>query len=133
MLSAETIDMFATEGETRKEQALTDHEDHKSAAINWLREKLRSLYNERKFGYDSTPEWYRMQGLVPVQHRKAFVNADDARRIYERSTFPPEYSQNRTFFGSIFRGKNWQPVGLRVKSLHPANNARKIDCWMYVK
>lgn len=99
-------------GMTRKEAALDEHEDHKHAAIRWLRKALYALYESRLRSGDVR-----------------FVTADDARRLYEGSAFPKEYSENRTFFGSIFRGKAWEATGDRVPSLHPANNARSIMCW----
>lgn len=103
---------FAFSGAERKEKALDDHEDHKHAAIRWLRKTLHNLYDVR------------------VAHGGSrFVTADDARNLYEGSNFPPEYAENRTFFGSIFRGKEWEATGDRVPSLHPSNNARSIMCW----
>ena len=107
-----TQQFFALSGEERKEKALDDHEDHKHEAIRWLRKTLRALYDTR------------------VAHGgPRFVTADDARNLYEGSNFPEEYAENRTFFGSIFRGKEWEATGDRVPSLHPSNNARSIMCW----
>lgn len=117
---AQQLDLLS--GTQRKEKALADHEDHKGAAIRWLRSQMISLYRERVFGY--APKL----GGTEI----ASVNADDARRIYEASSFPAEYSKNRTFFGSIFRGQEWSITGERVRSTHPANNARKIECWRYL-
>jgi hypothetical protein len=45
---------------------------------------------------------------------------------------PLEYSVNLNFFGTLFRGADWQPTGQRVPSLHPANNGRSIMCWRFV-
>ncbi len=97
------------EGRQRKERALDEHEVRKGQAIRWLRGQLAELYQ-----IDRTP-----------------VCADDARAIYEGSNFPKEYSANRTFFGSIFRGRDWEVVG-RTHSTFPANNDREIKTWRYV-
>lgn len=109
-------DITLKEGQWRKEEALDDHEEHKKEAIKWLRKQLANLYKTRSV----------------VSETVAFVTADDARRIYDASRFPKEYSANHTFFGSIFRGNDWHATGHRVPSLHPANNARSIMCWRYV-
>jgi hypothetical protein len=99
-------------GVQRKEAALDEHEDRRHAAIRWLRKTLKALYEDRI-----------THGAV------AYVSADDARTLYEGSNFPPEYAANRTFFGSIFRGNDWEPTGERIQSTHPSNNARSIMCW----
>jgi hypothetical protein len=104
-------------GVQNKERELELHDDRKKEAIVWLRKQLAKLYQQRT-------------SLHPSYG--AFVTADDARRIYDASRFPKEYSQSHTFFGSIFRGNDWKPTGQRVPSLHPANNARSIMCWQYV-
>lgn len=106
-------------GKRRKERALSDHDRHKVAAIRWLRMKLAELYRER---LSANAGW---------SLENCWVSADDARVIYERSLFPKEYAQNRTFFGSIFRGAEWEVVG-RTASRHPANNAREIKTWRFI-
>ena len=117
----DTLDLF-TEGERRKETALSDHENHKPEAIGWLRRQLIELYNDRQWGYAPN-----LQGAT-----QPCVSADDARRLYEGSRFPAEYSKNRSFFGAVFRGKDWAVTGERLKSTHPGNHAHKNECWRYV-
>jgi hypothetical protein len=124
-------DNLALTGEQRKEHELELHDDRKKEAIVWLRKQLAKLYQQRV--QEGTIKM-REQGYIVlgVDEGGPFVTADDARRIYDGSRFPKEYSENHTFFGSIFRGNDWKPTGQRVPSLHPANNARSIMCWRYV-
>lgn len=107
-------------GEQRKSRALDSHDQNKKAAIDWLRKRLIELFNDRRFEREP-----KAPGCFI-----ACVSADDARRIYDASSFPKEYSANRTFFGSIFRGDGWQTTGNRIKSAHPANNHREIKTWI---
>lgn len=108
--------LLAGKGRKRKEKALQEHDEHKQSAIVWLRKQLAELYRWRTGAFPAT-NWP--------------VSADDARAIYDASSFPAKYSANRTFFGSIFRGKEWEVVS-RTQSKHPANNAREIKTWRYV-
>jgi hypothetical protein len=115
---SDQLDLLAGPGKgaKRKERALQDHDQHKAAAIGWLRKRLAELYRERCRAY---------------RRSTVYVTADDARDLYAKSSFPPAYSANRTFFGSIFRGAEWEVVG-RAKSLYPANNCREIKTWRHV-
>ncbi len=102
-------------GWKRKEKALDDHDEHKREAIQWLRRQLAELHRSRSSTFPPSP----------------WVSVDDARRLYDESNFPAAYSENRTFFGSVFRGKDWEVVG-RMQSTHPSNNARSVCRYRYV-
>src|SRR5687767_11918430 len=105
-------------GQRRKTRALTEAEEKKAAAIGWLRKELGRLYQSRVRALPSYPEMWN-------------VSADDARRLYDDSKFPQAYARSRAWFGSIFRGSDWQKVGW-TKSKHPSNNGRDIKTWRYV-
>ena len=107
--------IFDRIGEQKKERALSDHEQHKRAAIVWLRKEMAKLYLER---------------LRVNPH--ASVSAEDARAAYLASRFPHEYSRTLAFMGAVFRGRDWEFTGERFRSPHPANNARELKCWRYV-
>ena len=117
-MSPDQLDLLS--GPQRKERARSEHDEHKQAAIVWLRKQLAQLYRLRA----ANAGW-------PLAGKVASVDADDARRIYDRSNFPQKYSLNSTFFGSLFRGAEWETVG-RKNSTFPRNNAREIRTWKYV-
>lgn len=59
-----------------------------------------------------------------------YVTADDVRERLEDWGLSAELGNA---WGSLFRGRAWQPTSRRVKSRYAPNHSREIKVWEYVE
>lgn len=108
------------EGQERKEEALTAHDQRRRGTLIWLRAQLSRLYILRKAGAQG--ETYRL---------KPYVTADDA-EMFLRANPDMDPGGPGAWKGSIFRGANWQFTGDLIPSVIAENNGRGQRAWRYV-
>lgn len=116
------------EGQKRKAAALANHEEGHEDRLEYLRTKLRELYEQRARAY------HDMQ-----RKPMPYVTADDADTILRAAgnlgyLDDGDDAKPRTWFGALFKAKGWtvcNPPGF-VPSLRPDMNARMLRCWKWV-
>lgn len=104
-----------SEGEKRKEKALTTQERTYKNALEYLRDHLRILYRSRR--EERNPD--------------AFVTADDARAALRRSHYRLLEGDSMPWLGALFREKGWKHTGKWVPSIYDRNNGRQNRCWIW--
>lgn len=108
------------EGQERKREALTAHDQRRRETLLWLRRQLATLYELRKAGAQG--ETWRL---------KPYVTADDA-MIFLRGSPEKDPGGHGSWKGSIFRGDEWEFTGELIPSVRAQNNGRGQRAWRYV-
>tara|TARA_R100001015_G_C4603450_1_gene158407 strand:+ start:910 stop:1233 length:324 start_codon:yes stop_codon:yes gene_type:complete len=67
--------------------------------------------------------------IIAIQSYNNEVNADDVFRLMSQEGITEKLGAAA---GSLFKGKEWEFTGKRVKSQRTSNHAREIKVWRYV-
>lgn len=98
----------------------------KGEELPFYKKELGLLRVERAYN-----DWIVSARRFAVRHSAQFgsVSAVEVRAWAERTNNHPD---KPTAYAAIFRGKEWQPIGERVQTLHADGHARRVECWKYV-
>ena len=112
--------IYREEGQERKREALTAHDQRRRLTLIWLRKQLYILYQER-WGGEHGEGW----------ERNPYVTADDVTRLL-RANPDKDPGGPGSWKGAIFRGPEWRWTGELIPSVIAENNGRGQRAWRYV-